>query len=410
MAGSNLTNTFIANTYQKLLQVDNINGSVGTTATFDIADAISSSKYNLLNGLGQTMPGFVIDTTGNGNGGLMFKDSNYDPGGGLWSIQTFETSNNEAGLNFWRPSGVTNAANAKLFLKNTGSVWVGYQDSVNPTPVIPTDVSGYSLYVKDGIKSFERAKTKRHHGITSTSFEGFTDTATSPFFVSLRPSSYPDWNQAGNSGPFSIGSSSLGRTPVLGVTRDDNVILSGYYESPGAGNNGLYFRIINARQIAPWINHGNPNGNFIDIYSGGGGGNNQYLSVQMHWQRIGAIVNVAFKVNLASTGASQDGSKRYVYIPLPVVPINAYGGYLQHPTNYNIWGSGVILQDGNGWFEGAEVKTEFAQAPFFRLSWGNKPDNRDIRGHFSYTLFDGFDTPTQNIPITDPFFSIYPGY
>jgi hypothetical protein len=153
---SNLTGTFIANTYQKLLQYDNINGSVGTTAQFNIADAISSSKYNLLNGLGQTMPGFVIDTTGNGNGGLMFKDSNSDPGsllfnlGGLWSIQTFETSNSEGGLNFRRPSGVTYPNNAKLFLKNTGSVWVGYQGSGNP--VIPTDVATYSLYVKDGIQ------------------------------------------------------------------------------------------------------------------------------------------------------------------------------------------------------------------------------------------------------------------
>jgi len=153
---SDLTGTFIANTYQKLLQYDNINGSVGTTAVFNIAHAISSSKYNLLNGLGQTMPGFVIDTTGNGNGGLMFKDSNSDPGsllfnlGGLWSIQTYETSNSEGGLNFRRPSGVTNPNNAKLFLKNTGSVWVGYQGSGNP--VIPTDVANYSLYVKDGIQ------------------------------------------------------------------------------------------------------------------------------------------------------------------------------------------------------------------------------------------------------------------
>lgn len=145
---SDLTNTFIANTYQKLLQYDNINGSVGTTAQFNMADAISSSKYNLLNGLGQTMPGFVIDTTGNGNGGLMFKDTNSDPGG-LWSIQTYETSINEGGLNFWRPSGAPNSGNAKLFLKNTGSVWVGYQGSGNP--VIPTDITGYSLYVKDGI-------------------------------------------------------------------------------------------------------------------------------------------------------------------------------------------------------------------------------------------------------------------
>ena len=151
---SNLTGTFIANTYQKLLQYDNINGSVGTTAVFNIADAISSSKYNLLNGLGQTMPGFVIDTTGDGDGGLMFKDSNSDPGalslGGLWSIQTYETSNNEGGLNFWRPFGVTNPNNAKLFLKNTGSVWVGYQSSGAPS--IQTDVTSYSLYVKNGIQ------------------------------------------------------------------------------------------------------------------------------------------------------------------------------------------------------------------------------------------------------------------
>ena len=49
MSTASLSGKFIANTFQKLLQYDNINGSVGTTATFNMADAISSSKYNLLN-------------------------------------------------------------------------------------------------------------------------------------------------------------------------------------------------------------------------------------------------------------------------------------------------------------------------------------------------------------------------
>ena len=148
---SNLTGTFIANTYQKLLQIDNQYGSVGTTATFNVADAVSGSKYTLLNGLGQKVPGFVVDTTGNGNGGIMFKDQNSDPGG-LWSIQTYKTSNNEGGLNFWRPAsgGNTDVNNAKLFLKNTGSVWIGYENI--GAPVIPTDVINYSLYVKNGIQ------------------------------------------------------------------------------------------------------------------------------------------------------------------------------------------------------------------------------------------------------------------
>jgi len=150
MSTASFFGKFIANTFQKVLQIDNINGSVGTTATFDIADAISSSKYNLLNGLGESVTGFVIDTTQNGNGGLMFKDSTSDPGG-LWSIQTFETSSDEGGLNFWRPSAVSNPGNAKLFLKNTGTLCVGYQ-SGTLNPVIPADVASYSLYVKNGIQ------------------------------------------------------------------------------------------------------------------------------------------------------------------------------------------------------------------------------------------------------------------
>jgi hypothetical protein len=45
---SNLTNTYIANTYQKLLQIDSQYGSIGTTAPFVVSDAVTSSKITKL--------------------------------------------------------------------------------------------------------------------------------------------------------------------------------------------------------------------------------------------------------------------------------------------------------------------------------------------------------------------------
>ena len=74
---SNLTGTFIANTYQKLLQVDTDNGSVGSTAPFSATNAKTTSKHNILNGLGQSVGGLVIDQTGVSgfNGGLYLKNT-----------------------------------------------------------------------------------------------------------------------------------------------------------------------------------------------------------------------------------------------------------------------------------------------------------------------------------------------
>jgi hypothetical protein len=140
---SNLTGKFIANTYQKLLQVDNDNGSNGNTANFVGGVVASTENYDLLNGLGEKVPYVVVNHKDNGNGGFFIKNgsTNFD----VMGIQ-FETFNNEKGLNFWTPL----ESNANLFLKNTGSLWVGYRTSGNPD--ITTDSSGYSLYVKDGIR------------------------------------------------------------------------------------------------------------------------------------------------------------------------------------------------------------------------------------------------------------------
>ena len=125
MAGSNLTGTFIANTYQKLLQVDTDNGQNGV-ASFDSLLARTTTKYNLLNGLGQTLPYLVLDSTSNGNGGIWLKDNTNDGTNNAWGIQisNSDDSSDTPGLNFWRPFNSSNFGNYKLFLKNTGSAWV----------------------------------------------------------------------------------------------------------------------------------------------------------------------------------------------------------------------------------------------------------------------------------------------
>lgn len=149
MAGSNLTGTFIANTYQKLLQVDTDNGQNGV-ASFDSLLARTTTKYNLLNGLGQTLPYLVLDSTSNGNGGIWLKDNTNDGTNNAWGIQisNSDDSSDTPGLNFWRPFNSSNFGNYKLFLKNTGSAWVGYGGESN----LPNDVANYSLYVRNGIQ------------------------------------------------------------------------------------------------------------------------------------------------------------------------------------------------------------------------------------------------------------------
>jgi hypothetical protein len=137
---------FIANTYQKVLQYDE-NDQYVTIANFDIADLLDS-KYTLLNGAGQALPGIAIDHTDQGNGGLYIKETIIDPTGSAWGLQHCygigAPSNTDPGIQFWRPY----EGNFHLFLKNTGNLFVGYKGENS----VPVDVATYSLYVKNGIQ------------------------------------------------------------------------------------------------------------------------------------------------------------------------------------------------------------------------------------------------------------------
>ncbi len=419
---SNLTGTFIANTYQKLLQVDNINGSVGTTAPFDPTVANNTSKYTLLNGLGQSVGGVVIDQTGVSgfNGGLFLKNTSTganNDGKGSWTLQT----SGDGGLNISRNSD----DNYLFFLKQSGSAFVGYKNAT-----IPADISGYSLYVNDGIVSGERERTKRHHGIP---LKDSSNNEVCPLFISLVAYSngtgnYPDYGLQGNvlANPFrsqGLNTSSYARTPLFGVTRDEHVLISGYTRIYGTGyNNGAYFRVINARQNSPWISQNfstyGPsvtNANFVDIFSGGSGGNNGYYEVEYNWVRLGNIVHVGFKLR-DMIGFEVGADYEYVFLPLPVVPLDSIGGSIKCPSDFKIFGSGAF-QNQAEYFEAAEIKgDDYLGLPVLKLSIGQFDNGAseqggtpDVRGHFSYVLFDEYTTPTQNISISDPNFSKFPG-
>lgn len=150
---SNLTGTFISNTYQKIIQIDSdsvsglpIDASVGSPDT---------SKFTILNGLGEIKTSVAIDSSGNTNGGLFLKNTNGY--GNVFGIQVSETLLGEKGLNFFKPISSTEKRNADIFLKSTGSVWVGYGknilgNAIVGTPSIPLDVVGYDFYVKTGVQ------------------------------------------------------------------------------------------------------------------------------------------------------------------------------------------------------------------------------------------------------------------
>jgi hypothetical protein len=125
---SNLTGQFIANTFQNLLQIDSGNTPNSTT---------------ILNGLGQVKQRVTVDSNSDPDGGLFIKDGQGT--GRIMGIQ-YVNSNNGEGLNFWTP----NSINANLFLKRTGTTWVGYNSG--GSVVVDSDVATYSLYVKDGVQ------------------------------------------------------------------------------------------------------------------------------------------------------------------------------------------------------------------------------------------------------------------
>jgi hypothetical protein len=153
---SDLTRKFIANTYQKLLQVDNALGATGSDVTFDQTELVQSSKYSLLNGLGNKISAIAVESGSTGSG-IFLKNTTIDPDG-AWGISTLQADpfngNVEVGLSFWRPSPSNNPNLHKLFLKNTGTTWIGYEGLSGSAPGtgIVTDVATYSLYVKDGVQ------------------------------------------------------------------------------------------------------------------------------------------------------------------------------------------------------------------------------------------------------------------
>jgi len=152
---SNLAGNFISNTYQKILQTDSQFGHTGTNVPFTQANLVNTSKHSLLNGSGNKVQVIAIEGSDGGTG-LFLKNTTLDANG-AWGLSTLQAdvanSNSEAGLSFWRPSPSSNSNLHKLFLKNTGTLWVGYQGSSSApgTGIVP-DVSGYSLYTKGGIR------------------------------------------------------------------------------------------------------------------------------------------------------------------------------------------------------------------------------------------------------------------
>lgn len=150
---SNLTGKFISNTYQRIIQIDSDAGSNlptdGSTSTPD------TSKFTILNGLGEIKTSVAIDSAGNTNGGLFLKNTNgYN---NVFGIQVSDTLLGEKGLNFFKPISSSEKLNAGIFLKSTGSVWIGYgkdfiNNNIEGIPSIPSDVSGVDFYVRRGIE------------------------------------------------------------------------------------------------------------------------------------------------------------------------------------------------------------------------------------------------------------------
>ena len=153
---SDLTGKFIANTFQKLIQVDSQYGATGSDVAFTQNDLVTTSKYSLLNGLGNKISAIAVESGATGSG-IFLKNTTIDPGD-AWGISTLQADpfngNVEVGLSFWRPSPSTSPNLHKLFLKNTGTTWIGYEglSGGSPGTGIVTDVATYSLYVKDGIQ------------------------------------------------------------------------------------------------------------------------------------------------------------------------------------------------------------------------------------------------------------------
>ena len=380
---SNLTGTFIANTYQRLLQVDSQYGHTGTNVPFTQTNLVTTSKHSLLNGLGNKVQVIAIEGDIGGTG-LFLKNTSLDPLS-AWGISTLQAdpanSNTEVGLSFWRPSPSSDNNLHKLFLKNTGTLWVGYEGpSTGAGTEIVSDVSGYNLYVRSGISAIDRVRTRN-----------FNNFAENDIYVSSA----------------AIGKAFLGNNQSYGVIRNQEVVLSG--RCTWVANNGA---TLTNSIVRSWVINGQNYSGVIPAtftISGGYGGNGgdrswiNYSSATMYWTRVGGVVNVVIYITGAYGGDWDEpfpnkGIGRpmlfhypvYLLDPSTLLPIFPASG------SYDVIGNGITSREVSG--DGSEYDREVVEVKTytgspagngaFMISIGSKADdNRDIRACFSYNLY-----------------------
>jgi hypothetical protein len=351
---TSLNGKFIANTFQKVLQYDENDQYTYPVANFDIADLLDS-KYTLLNGAGQALPGIAIDHTDQGNGGLYIKETDIDSTG-AWGIQIAKTSNNEGGLNFWRPFPSSDFGNYHLFLKNTRTVFVGYTQS------IPTDVFGTNLYVNQGIRS----------GIYN-GFNGFPNSG--------RQSNY-----------YTLGGASANK--VLQLGNNDEIFSSGTSLFNGPNDQISFTQSIYCQE---------------SIISGPKTLPYDYPAVRFNWIRVGRVVNCSFWVTniYSSNYIGESGNLQRIIIPLPVTTERGYSGSSDSRDpigDYSAFGSGAayIIPDNGGGvnnnygtdrsMQACEVKLGGhggEENLYVTVSWnyeGSSGVASSIRGSFTYPV------------------------
>lgn len=125
----NLTNEYIAVTFQRLLQIDPNEAAAGFKP-FSLSNAINSDSATLINGVGEKINGVVIEQFD--QAGLFLKNTNT-------TFQIYSsTHNSKNGIKFKQYTFSDN-----VFVTDEGHLYVNYGGSY--------DTSSYSLYVDRGI-------------------------------------------------------------------------------------------------------------------------------------------------------------------------------------------------------------------------------------------------------------------
>jgi hypothetical protein len=136
-----LTGKYIANTYKPLLQ---LKGDRPASPEVGIDNATVLNQRVLVDGEGKRVGSIVLEH--DNSGGFFTKNINHP--NLAWRIQ-HRTINNQEGLNFSYVTNNGDVANGLLFVKNIGSVWVGF--NVGNTNEIGPNISNATFYLKGGM-------------------------------------------------------------------------------------------------------------------------------------------------------------------------------------------------------------------------------------------------------------------